>query len=79
MTLKNLYRMCCRNIYSSTIIFNLISQELDDEGRILLRTANRQRHIDTIRYLISSEAEEGLGINLQQKTSHGTTAYDESH
>ncbi|VDK38011.1 unnamed protein product [Taenia asiatica] len=53
-------------------------QELDLQGRAPLHTAVCHRQVEIVRYLISSEAEGGAGVDVLQKTSYGTTAYEEA-
>uniref|UniRef100_A0A5K3FDJ8 asparaginase n=1 Tax=Mesocestoides corti TaxID=53468 RepID=A0A5K3FDJ8_MESCO len=53
-------------------------QELDMEGRAPLHVAVSHRQVDTVRYLISRAEDGGAGINPMQKTSYGSTAYEEA-
>ncbi|VDM21442.1 unnamed protein product [Hydatigera taeniaeformis] len=53
-------------------------QELDLQGRAPLHTAVCHRQLESVRYLISPEAEGGAGVDVLQKTSYGTTAYEEA-
>ena len=65
-------------VEASTLIHFLL-QELDAEGRNPLHTAACHGQKETIRYLISPTAGGGGGVDPMQKTTYGTTAYDEAH
>lgn len=61
-----------------TDLHGLLIQELDLQGRAPLHTAVCHRQVEIVRYLISPENEGGAGVDALQKTSYGTTAYEEA-
>lgn len=57
-------------------LLHIYLKELDLEGRSALHVAVAYRQVETVRYLVESVENGGAGVDPNQKTSFGSTAYE---